>query len=277
MQLKVIQNPTLPDNAKAPKWRTITDSAELAYEHHLDVICTRKSRPFERIHRQILTMPGDNLKLSKGDTPIYGLTLAPAGASGYQLCPWRSAECETACLGVTAGNSRYPSVMQARINKTRLLMTRPYEFMRQLFMELDKAAMSHVGKRWLFRANVLSDIPWETVAPEIYKVAHGAQFYDYTKSFHRCMQSLRDPAYPRLVLSHSGWNMDQCRCYMDHGGTAAFVFNIRRGQPLPAQYCGYSVIDGDITDDRCSDPTGVIVGLRAKGNVVADGKFITNV
>jgi hypothetical protein len=272
MQLNVLHQSVV-----SPPWRTITDASKLAFQHHFDVLFKKKSIPFERIHRQILTPPSANAKLSKGSVPIYGLTLAPAGSSGYQLCPWRSPECEAACLGITAGRSRFSNVLQARINKTRLLMTRPYEFMRQLYVELDKVAMSHIGTRWLFRSNVLSDIPWEDIAEDMYIAATGADFYDYTKSFHRAMKSLREPSMPHLVLSHSGWNMDQCRCYMDHGGTAAFVFNIRKGQPLPASYCGYAVIDGDLTDDRCSDPEGVIVGLRAKGNVVADGKFITNV
>jgi len=39
----------------------------------------------------------------------------------------------------------------------------------------------------------------------------------------------------------------------------------RRGEELPATYLGIRVVDGDKTDDRTTDPRGVIVGLRAKG------------
>jgi hypothetical protein len=44
----------------------------------------------------------------------------------------------------------------------------------------------------------------------------------------------------------------------------AVVFTKRRGDALPATWNGLSVIDGDLHDCRFLDPTGVVVGLRAK-------------
>jgi hypothetical protein len=252
----------LTDTAAAPKWNTIRAAATQAFE---DI---RRGYKPRKIHRQLLTPPGANTKLAKGSVPIYGLTLAPAGASGYQLCPWRSPECEAACLGITSGKSRFSNVQQARIQKTRLLMENPVPFFHQLHVELLQAARKHGPGGFAFRSNVLSDIPWETIAPNIYRYTH--RNYDYTKSFDRAMQSLHW-AYPlRLTLSFSGHNWDDCVTYMRYGGTAAVVF----ADDLPDQYLGWEVLNGDEDDFRFKDKPGCIVGLKAKGNIDTDSPFV---
>ena len=38
-------------------------------------------------------------------------------------------------------------------------------------------------------------------------------------------------------------------------------------------YKGYSVVDGDLSDLRFLDPSGSIVGLRAKGKAREDNNF----
>lgn len=48
------------------------------------------------------------------------------------------------------------------------------------------------------------------------------------------------------------------------------MFAVRKGRPLPATYNGIPVIDGDVSDFRPVDPSGVIVGLRAKGAAIHD-------
>jgi hypothetical protein len=250
-------------NAIAPRWNSIRAAATQAFE---DI---RRGYKPRKVHRQLLTPPGANTKLAKGSVPIYGLTLAPAGASGYQLCPWRSSECEAACLGITSGRSRFSNVQQARIAKTRLLMENPVAFFHQLHMELRQAVRKYGPGGFAFRSNVLSDIPWETIAPNIYRYTH--RNYDYTKSFDRAMQSLHwvSPSL-RLTLSFSGHNWDDCVTYMRYGGTAAVVF----ADDLPDQYLGWEVLNGDEDDFRFKDKPGCIVGLKAKGNIDTDSPFV---
>jgi len=266
----------LTDTAAAPKWNIIRIAADKAYEDHL--ACLRHPRPgpqvipFRPLRRNtLLTEPGSNTKLSKGSVPIYGLTLAPAGASGYQLCPWRTRECEAACLGITAGRSRFSNVQQARIDKTRFLMEHPYEFFRRLYMDLQAAVRRHGSDGFAFRSNVLSDVAWSNIAPQIYSFSRFN--YDYTKSFIRAMHSL-DDHLERLTLSHSGHNWDDCVRFLRARGNVAVVFDIKRKSPMPAFYEGWRVIDGDISDLRFFDPRGVIVGLRAKGNIDTDSPFV---
>jgi len=255
--------PVLTDSVLAPRWVDISRAATCAaFDDENDV-------PYERIRKaRLLTPPGANTKLSKGSVPIYGLTLAPAGMSGYQLCPWRSPECEAACLGVTAGRSRFSNVQEARILKTRHLMVNPYFFFRQLYSELTMALSKHGPDGFAFRSNVLSDIPWEKIAPEIY--GYTTHNYDYTKSFKRAMDSLSNPNL-HLTLSHSGHNYEDCIMYLNAGGNVAVVFY----GDLPDRLWGVPVINGDLHDARFLDPKGgCIVGLKAKGNIDTSSCFV---
>lgn len=223
--------------------------------------------------RAVLTPPGSNAKLAKGRTPIYGLSLAPADASGYEMCAWRTADCTAACLGITAGRSRFGNVQRARIRKTRWMASRPYAFMRALLAELAAAQRRHRG-RFALRLNVLSDLEWTSLAPFLF--TFGRFHYDYTKSTARALRAARDGGTYRLVLSHSGYNLAECRAVLAAGGNVATVFRVAKGQPLPASWEGAPVIDGDRTDARWRDARGVVVGLRAKGNP-APSPFVVEV
>lgn len=258
--------PVLNDSALSPNWRYISGQALFAYEDY------KQARPYERLRKaRLLTPPGANTKLAKGSIPIYGLTLAPAGMSGYQLCPWRSPECEAACLGKTAGRSRFSNVQEARIAKTKYLMEHPYEFFRQLYEELQAASMKH-SFEFAFRSNVLSDIPWEKIAPQLYDFAEWN--YDYTKSFKRAMDSLNTPLAYHLTLSYSGHNYEDCIMYLNAGGNVAVVF----AGDLPERHWGVPVINGDLNDARFLDPVGgCIVGLKAKGKIDLDSPFVVTV
>jgi len=257
---------------QVPNWVALEQAAEAAALDYL------YNRPFDRSEQRMLTPPGANTKLSKGKgLPIFGLTLAPAGLSGYQVCPNRSVECEAACLGITSGRSRFSNVVAARIKKTRFLMENPYSFFRNLFHELDLAHKLHHGQ-FAFRSNVLSDIPWENIAPYMYRFAD--KNYDYTKNLERALQSLEPKAPVSLTLSYSGRNWQDCYKYLVSGGNVAMVFSTKRNQELPQFYTRgdkeWCVVDGDQDDRRYNDPMGCIVGLRAKGNIDMSSAFIVN-
>lgn len=250
----------------SPNWRHISGQASIAYEDF------KMARPWQRVRKaSLLTPPGANTKLAKGNIPIYGLTLAPAGMSGYQLCPWRSPECEAACLGKTAGRSRFSNVQEARIAKTRFLMDNAYTFFRQLYVDLQAASIKH-SFQFAFRSNVLSDIPWEAVAPKIYSFSEWN--YDYTKSFKRAMDSRFQHRFPaHLTLSYSGHNYEECIMYLNAGGNVAVVF----AGDLPETHWGVRVINGDLNDARFLDPNGgCIVGLKAKGKIDLSSPFVVS-
>ena len=138
---------------KAPPFAFMRSEFARAYADHV------AGAPMPADRRPMLTPPGANAKLARGSVPIYGLTLAPANASGYEMCPHRTPECSAACLGITAGRSRFGNVQRARIRKTRFMVRNPYAFMRALLAELQRAQRKHRG-RFAIRFNVLSDLPW---------------------------------------------------------------------------------------------------------------------
>jgi hypothetical protein len=268
--------------ASAPKYTNLKKAAACAWIDFCAWNLDRRANPYKSPRKaKLLTQPLANTKLAKGNgVPIYGLTLAPAGASGYQVCAWRSPECESACLGITAGRSKFSNVLAARIAKTKFMMESPYHFFRMLYAELNAANRKHGHNGFAFRSNVLSDIPWEAVAPWMYRFS---QFnYDYTKGYQR-LKSLYPHVWARdnpecpnidLTLSYSGCNQGICRETLANGGRIAVVFNVKRGQPLPEIYSGYKVVDGDESDRRFLDPANCIVGLRAKGKIDLKSDFV---
>jgi hypothetical protein len=84
----------------------------------------------------------------------------------------------------------------------------------------------------------------------------------YTKHPKPWLRTL--PNY-HLTFSHSGHNLEDCLEALQHAVNVAVVFTTLRGEHLPETWNGFPVIDGDSHDCRFLDPTGVVVGLRAKG------------
>lgn len=218
----------------------------------------------------ILTPPDGNKKLAKSKKATFGLTIAPANASGDNVCAFSTPSCRAACVLVTAGNARYPAVMRARIVRTKFLQAHPNAAITLISSEIRAAVAKH--GEIVVRLNVASDLRWEFIAPKLFEI-NGASFYDYTKY----PANLRAPgANYRLTYSVSerkGSN-DEATLALSFGNGAAVVFDTPRGAPLPLVYLGAPVIDGDASDDRTIDPRGVIVGLRAKG--AARGKVGTD-
>ena len=210
-----------------------------------------------------MTLLATNTKLEKGtklDWTTKGLSLAPAGLSGKQLCPHRSAGCELACLN-TAGMGIFSNVQEARINKTRFLIEKRADFLAALNKELvnlDKRA--NKGQKIAVRLNVLSDLPWHNMIDMA--SFENLRFYDYTPNLARMIQFLNGelPANYHLTFSRKENNQSKVELVASMGGNIAVVFD-----KLPQTYLDKQVIDGDATDLRFLDPKGIIVGLKAKG------------
>jgi len=215
----------------------------------------------------LLGAPDSNLKLGKDAVPTYGLSLSPADASGFENCVWRTAGCTAACVLSTSFRGKLDSVATARALKTQFLAESPEAFVTILAAEIRRAVRKH--SKILVRLNVASDLRWEYIAPALFDI-DGASFYDYTKAPRKHRGT--HPNY-RLTFSVSerDRSVDEALTYLQSGGTAAVVFDIRKGSALPSTWQGFDVIDGDVTDARVFDPDGVVVGLRSK----ADGKHDT--
>src|SRR6266446_10606383 len=111
-----------------------------------------------------------------------GLSLSPARESGYEVCASRSPGCTKACL-FTAGYGVYQPVKNARIAKTRLFFQDRLGFITRLKEELRLANRKAIrkGKILACRLNVVSDLPWEKLFPELFTEFFDVVFYDYSK------------------------------------------------------------------------------------------------
>lgn len=231
--------------------RTVWD--ELAREMGL------KGRP-----SALLTAPDANAKLRKGQgvRPIWSLTLAPAISSGLINTCVRYADCASACV-LKSGKGALPMVQLARNVRTALLYRAPEAFAVILAHEIDRAGQEMAGHAWALRPNAASDIPWETAAPWLLErvARNGGTSYDYTKAWSR-----RSSAHYALTLSvDSRQDVDTIADAVRAGQNVAVIVPVRKGAPMPSSWHGLPAVDGDTTDARCDDPSGVVVLLRAKG------------
>ncbi len=219
---------------------------------------------------------GGNAKTRKGEKSgwkTYGIHLAPAKLSGFNVCQFASKGCAEACLN-TAGRGAMSSVQKARIAKTRLFFTDKERFTEMLWEEVSSAIKSAEKQdmKPCFRLNLTSDIPWEKVKRNgitIFQSFPSVNFYDYTKSPAR-MTSFLNKELPKnyhLTYSRSEETPDcNLKAFLMAGGNVAVVFS---GE-LPKTYLGYPVIDGDQDDLRFTDPSAHVVGLFAKGKAKID-------
>lgn len=211
-----------------------------------------------------------NSKTRKGEKfgyKTFGIHLAPANLSGFNVCKDASSGCAAACLN-TAGRGAMSSVQVARVNKTLRFFKDKQGFMADLFKEV-RAAIRKAEKANqipVFRLNLTSDIPWEKVKfnnQTVFEAFPSVQWYDYTKSVQRMEKFLAGefPANYHLTFSRSESNNHLVQSVMKSGGNVAVVFR----KNLPATWHGVKVVNGDDTDLRFLDGAGVIVGLVAKG------------
>jgi len=220
-------------------------------------------------YRPLLTT--ESTKTSKGEKLGYLtgiLYLAPAEeAGGKNICPASSPGCRRDCL-FTAGRGKFDAIRDARIRKTQFYFSDPEAFLASLRFDISKLERDAAkeGLTPVVRVNGTSDLPKlaQQMAREFPHILH----YDYTKIPGAHRRTL--PNYD-ITFSLSEENEHHAKTALSEGLNLAVVFNVRPGQPLPDEYMGHKVIDGDehdlrFLDGKAPDGRPVIVGLRAKGD-----------
>lgn len=210
----------------------------------------------------LLTAPDGSVKaLHTTESALYMLYLSPADKSGHNVCPFATAGCKAACLD-TAGKGMLDKVQLGRMARTLFLARFPDHFATLLAFELKRAAKRHADGNWSFRPNGTSDLRWERIAPWLFDMV--PTVHDYTKWPAAGRTDL--PENYHLTWSRSEVTTDsKARAILGSGRNLAVPMAVTIRHPLPATWLGFPVVDGDATDARWLDPTGVVVGLRAKG------------
>ena len=221
---------------------------------------------------KLLSPIESNAKTRKDSERFEGciLYLAPANTAGCgNVCPWSTEGCRARCL-YTAGRGVINHVKHARMERTYLFMKHRKDFLKQLNHELTLlvARAAKKNKRAVCRLNGTSDIAWEKFG--IPQNHPSIQFYDYTKSPKRAMAQRKDSEWPQNYhLDYSATEYDS----RDTITRMALYWKINVAIPfhtIPKNYFGVRVINGDKSDWRFEDPTGVIVGLTPKGKAKHD-------
>lgn len=217
----------------------------------------------------MLTPPEGNAKLSKGRRPIWSLTLAPATASGYDVCP-NSGRCARACvLSDSAGRASWDArIMAARILRTKFLADHPADALAIIRHEVIAATRARgTGRRRIaLRLNAGSDLRWERIAPDILSLPY-VHSYDYTK----LPAGSRDTLGGRYRLIYSVDERDTATSVAAKAscGPIAVVLDVPKHRP-PAMWGPYATIDGDDDDYRNAlAPAGTAVILALKGTTEA--------
>ncbi len=221
---------------------------------------------------------------------FYGIENADAAPVRANLCVGASAECRESCLVFSGHNTSDDYNVVRKYALTQALLREPEAFVRLMHAAIKRFFRSRVNQLRMVRLNVLSDIPWELVAPCLIEDFPEFQFYDYTKVHGRST-----PANYDLTFSYSGRNDAEVEAEYDKGRRIAVVFGaIRAGdgklvRPKPRELEGakythraglrpWRVIDGESSDTRPLDPGQVVIGLPWKapkvGEEVEVGAFV---
>jgi len=201
----------------------------------------------------------------------YGLYLAPAMTSGFNVCEGSTPECRLGCLA-TSGRAGMEllagkvKTQNSRIKKTRLFFEQPVFFMQWLIAELSfyQAKAKKDGYGFSARLNCTSDIDWANVrfqGKNIFEIFPDVNFYDYTKI---PTKFFNKPENYHLTFSYTGKNWGVCEKLLNKGNSIAVVFNVKNELGLPETFNGFKVVNGDLTDYRPNDGKGVIIGLKWK-------------
>lgn len=193
-----------------------------------------------------------------------------------ELCPHaRLAGCMAGCLR-SAGRGAFDSVQAARDAKTRFFREHRQAFM--LSFAADVWTLVHRANRLkmvpLVRPNGTSDIPWENIVvldgKNIFQLFPDVQFYDYTKHPSRKLEGKTAGNYD-LTYSFSAVTPKPISIkglQNPANRRVAVVFHKR--EEIPSSFRGWDVVDGDDTDVRHIEPSGVVVALYAKGKAKHD-------
>lgn len=240
--------------------------------------------------RLLTTNPKIEKSNAQGEFLTAIMHLAPATLSGYQTCPNASPGCRACCLNLAGqggigvmyrngGLTNLNHVQRARIRRTRLFFERRAEFLERLERDiaLHVRAAERRGVAPVVRLNGTSDIPFETLAPQLFEKFPQAQFYDYSKSYKRMFRMLKGylPANYHLTFSLSETNWPDAQRVLNLGGNVAAVIqtcehvgwhNCKCENSKPSHLWGFPVIDGDQHDLTFLHGTqGAILALEAKG------------
>tara|TARA_R100001530_G_scaffold97089_1_gene67474 strand:- start:44 stop:766 length:723 start_codon:yes stop_codon:yes gene_type:complete len=206
----------------------------------------------------------DNAKTPKGEKLGYGSFVmfgAPHKLSGHNACAGSSPGCRELCI-YYAGMGIFPSVQQARINRTIMYFKERDKFLQLVNSDI-KSAIKWSKKNDLipcFRLDGTTDIG---IAKHFVKDYADIQFYDYTKCTSRLRMSDNFVNWHTTYSLSENTTRRQFNILLKRNTNIAVPF---RNVPKPGKYIlGRKIVCGDKNDLRFLDGKNKIITLSVKG------------
>lgn len=227
-----------------------------------------------RIPKKLLSQGMTNAKTKKNKLKTFILYLAPYNQNSKRIniCPHASKGCVVSCL-FSAGRGKFSNVVKSRINKTEYFLKDKTNFLHQLHKEIIQEYYKAKKRNYkiAIRLNGTSDLDFLHLlrvnlgfCSESY--ADNLVFYDYTKDIKRAMKYKDFLEYNyKLTFSRSEANSLSCDIAIKNKINVAVVF-----EKLPYNFNDVPVINGDTSDDLMLNYSGIILGLKAKGDARTD-------
>ena len=192
------------------------------------------------------------------------------------LCAFATLGCIAACLGHSTGRLKMDSSKQARTWKTGLFLASKDLFfallVRDIYKHVKKAERLEMVPA--IRLNGSSDIAWERIFPDLFRLFPQVEFYDYTKApLHARRLDGITNYHLTFSVSEDVKSAERTQQWIDAGYSAAVVVAAQHGtKKADAKRVAAHIIktvphaiDGDAHDHRPLDPAGSLVVLYAKG------------
>jgi len=229
---------------------------------------------------EILT---SNPKLEKSEALglalIRGFHGLPGVAAGRgEACPDRHS-CFKTCLA-WSGHGQMPTVLAARRVRHRFMIGadgKPTaDGLRALYHDCERLALDarYSDLPAGARLNVLTDYPWQELAPRLFAAFPAVMFFDYTKSLERFRRYLTSPRWPdnyALAFSCSeAVRLSDVRPLLAKKGTrparvAVVCAEEWRERLVGRKARGLVCVDGDEHDAIWLQPRAAVLALSPKG------------
>jgi hypothetical protein len=190
---------------------------------------------------------------------VLGLDPDSPGGRYPDLCAGSSAACRHSCLVFAGQNYASSWAIQSKFQKTGAFLQKPDAYVRLLIeacASFQRSTLKDNEFVPMVRLNVLSDVPWEVVAPQIFAYFSGdlaltkqsgrkrvkdsaltrLQFYDYTKVPGRGRHISGFPSDYDITFSASGKNLRATQTALTQGTRVAVVAHLptwERGAVTP--------------------------------------------
>lgn len=221
----------------------------------------------------------------------------PEGQGLLNFCLGSSEHCRATCLVLTGNHVSAFETSQKKLKLTYAFLTNPVLFIAALdrSLTLFECQCRAMDIDPVVRLNMLSDIPWYVLCPEIFEKhgqdlskkkgqQKGIAFYDYSKlPFWKRKEYKKVEHLLDLTYSYSGSNSGRCREALENGYRVAAVFASASPERVGAatgasrttfhEIVGgsglidaegkidlfggkWTAVDGDVSDYRIDDPSG---------------------